>query len=97
MLTVYLGSTATLTATLKDAAGVAVTGATVTLTIRNDAGTAIVTGASMADAGAGAYTYTITSNLLPLATFAYQAQVTAVKSGATRYAMVGILVVTDTG
>lgn len=85
-LTVNFKSTATLTATLTDSAGTAVTGAAVTVTIVDKKGTELVTDGDMADQADGTYDYTIANTLLPVAGQTYTAQITAVSGGNTRYA-----------
>ena len=96
MLTVYYASTSTLTATLTDSSGVAVTGATLALTIKR-VGAAIAGETwpvSMTDAGLGTYTYTVADDLLDRGR-TYTACILATKAGVSRYAEVPILVVVD--
>ena len=90
MLTQFHKSTGTLTATVTDVDGVAASGATVTVTIVDHAGTALVTDAAMADQSDGTYDYTISNTLLAVADRVYTAQITAVSGGSTRYAEIKI-------
>ena len=90
MLTAFHKSTIILTATLTNAAGTALTGATVTVTILDMDGTALVTGATMVDQSDGTYDFTIINTLLPTAGDTYTAQITAVSGTNTRFAEVPI-------
>lgn len=97
MLTAYHASTSVLSATLTDAAGTAVTGATVTVTITNKSGTALATGQAMVEDGStGVYEYTIADDLLPTASQKYSATITAVKDSNQRQATVTIYSQKDT-
>jgi hypothetical protein len=91
MLTIYALSTGTMTATLTNESGIAVTGATVTLTLQY-AGADVAGVAwpvTMTDASAGAYTYTVPATILT-AGRTYLAKVTAVKTGVQRYAEIQV-------
>ncbi len=90
MLKVFFKSHNTITATLTNLAGAAVAGATVTITIRDKAGTALVTGGTMVDQADGDYDFTSTNVLLPTENEIYRAEVTAVSGGSTRYAEVAL-------
>ncbi len=86
MLLTFHKSNNILRATLTDDLGALVTSATVTVTIKDKAGTSLVTGASMPEVGSGEYEYNISNILLPTEDEIYRGEVTAVKSGNTRYA-----------
>ena len=96
MLTAYYKSTGTLTATLTNESGVAVTGATLTVTIARSgkALTGVAWPVTMTEAGGGAYTYTVPATLLAL-NATYVAQITAIRAGVQRYAEVLISCVVD--
>ncbi len=90
MLLAFHKSTNVLIATLTDSAGTGITGATVTVTILDKAGAALVTGQTMVDQSDGTYEYIMSNVLLPTEDEIYRAQVTAVKSADTRYAEIPI-------
>ncbi|HKI82164.1 MAG TPA: hypothetical protein VKA04_10995 [Pseudodesulfovibrio sp.] len=97
MLTHYDQSTGTLTATVTDSNGTALTGGTVTLTIVDATGAEVAGDtwpATMTDQSDGTYTYTIASDLLS-ENQKYLAQITASKSSIDRYGEFEIYVVTD--
>lgn len=97
MLTAYNASTATLSATVTDTAGDAVSGATVTVTIADRDGTALATGETMTEAGStGVYSYTIAYNLLPTVGQRYTATITAISGSNRRTATVTIYLQKDT-
>lgn len=90
MITTLHQSTNVLTATLTDANGDPVTGATVTVTISEADGTVLEDAASMNDEDDGTYTYTIAWNLLTTPGGTYFAAVKAVSGGNTRSARIKI-------
>ena len=94
-LTAFHKSSTTLIATLKTAAGVLTSGATVTVTINDASGTALVTGATMLDQSDGTYEYDISNTLLPTENEIYRAEITAVNSGLTRYSEVSLKNILD--
>ena len=96
MLLAFHKSHNLLTATLTDSAGASVSSATVTVTIRNKAGTALVTAATMVDQSDGTYNYSMSNTLLPTEGEIYKAEITSVSGGNTRYAEVPIKNILDT-
>ena len=96
VLSVFHKSHNIIRATLEDSAGAAVTGAVVTITIRDKSGTALVTGATMVDGSDGTYDYTASNTVLPTVNEIYKAEITAVSGGNTRYAEVFVKNVLDT-
>ena len=88
MLLTFHKSNNILRATLTNDVGVLETGAVVTVTIKDKAGTALVTGASMPEVGTGEYEYNISNILLPTEDEIYRGEVTASKSGNTRFAVI---------
>lgn len=91
----YFQSTATLTVTLTTVAGEAVTGATVTLTLLDEDGTAVVEDASVTETGGGEYTYTIADDLLDTRNHVYVAQITATSGSVQRYTEIPIRTAVD--
>lgn len=97
MLIVYHASTATLSATVTNADAEVVTGATVTVTIRDPAGTALASGQTMTEVGTtGVYNYVIASNLLPAVGAKYKATITATKDTNVRTATITLYTARDT-
>jgi len=98
LLTYLRLSTHTLTVTLTDSSGVAVTGAVVTVTVVDQAGTQVAGQAwplTLTDAGAGKYTGTIEHDLSVSVGQRLKAQITATKAGVQRYAEAGVTVEVD--
>ncbi len=95
MLLTFHKSHNILRAILTNAAGAAEAGAVVTVTIKDKAGTELVTGASMPEVLAGEYEYNISNILLPTEDEIYRAEITAVASGNTRFAIVSFKNILD--
>ena len=95
MLLAFHKSHNTIVATLTDVDGLAVTGATVTVTIKDKAQTALATDQPMVDQADGTYEFVSNNSLLPTEDEIYKAEITAVSGGNTRYAEVAIKNILD--
>lgn len=85
-----------LDATVKDRDGVVVTDATVTVSIVDPSGTAVVTDANMSHQGSGVYRYAGGDDVLTEDNKTYTATVVAVASGKTARAKLRLYAKTDT-